>query len=74
MYVKCSNVVEALDVFDSMQTKDILAWNTMVIGMGMHGHANDAQQLFKQMQLEGIVPNDVTFVAMFGAFRHAGMT
>ncbi|KAJ0657446.1 putative tetratricopeptide-like helical domain superfamily, pentacotripeptide-repeat region of PRORP [Helianthus annuus] len=41
--------------------------------MGMHGHANDAQ-LFKQMQLKGIVPNDVTFVAMFGAFRHARMT
>ncbi|KAM0059581.1 putative tetratricopeptide-like helical domain superfamily [Helianthus debilis subsp. tardiflorus] len=74
MYVKCGNVVEALDVFNSMQSEDILAWNTMLIGMGMHGHANDAQQLFKQMQLEGIVPNDVTLVAMFGAFRHAGMT
>ncbi|KAJ0428257.1 putative tetratricopeptide-like helical domain superfamily [Helianthus annuus] len=55
MYVKCGNVVEPLDVFNSMQTKDILPWNTMVIGMGMHGHANDAQQLFKQIQLEGIV-------------------
>ncbi|KAC9216380.1 hypothetical protein E3N88_46188 [Mikania micrantha] len=74
MYVKCGNIAEALKVFNSMQTKDILAWNTMVIGMGMHGHVNDAQQMFKQMQLEGIVPNDVTFVAMLGAFRHAGMT
>ncbi|XP_076909876.1 putative pentatricopeptide repeat-containing protein At5g37570 [Bidens hawaiensis] len=74
MYVKCGNIEEALKVFNSMQTKDILAWNTMLIGMGMHGHVNDAQQLFKQMQLEGVVSNDITFVAMFGAFRHAGMT
>ncbi|KAK9052592.1 hypothetical protein SSX86_029221 [Deinandra increscens subsp. villosa] len=74
MYVKCGNITEALKVFNSMQTKDILAWNTMLIGLGMHGHANDAQLLFKQMQVEGIVPNDITFVAMFGAFRHAGMT
>ncbi|KAL4569959.1 hypothetical protein LXL04_025608 [Taraxacum kok-saghyz] len=73
MYVKCGNITESLKTFNQMQTKDILAWNTMLIGMGTHGHVNEAQNLFKQMQKEGIAPNDMTFVAMFGAFRHAGM-
>ncbi|KAI3502060.1 hypothetical protein L1887_30091 [Cichorium endivia] len=73
MYVKCGNITEASKIFNSMQSKDILAWNTMLIGMGMHGHANDAQNLFKQMQDEGVTPNDMTFVAILGAFRHAGM-
>lgn len=74
MYVKCGNIVEALEVFNSMQTKDILAWNTMLIGLGMHGHVSDAQNMFNRMQYEGVAPNDVTFVALLGAFRHAGMT
>ncbi|KAK1438012.1 hypothetical protein QVD17_03813 [Tagetes erecta] len=74
MYAKCGNIAEALKVFNSMQTRDVLSWNTMLIGVGMHGHANEAQELFKKMQIEGIVPNDITFVAMLGVFRHAGMT
>ncbi|XP_071695943.1 pentatricopeptide repeat-containing protein At3g29230-like [Rutidosis leptorrhynchoides] len=73
MYVKCGNIEEALEVFNSMQFKDILAWNTMLIGLGMHGHAKDAQILFKKMEYEKVAPNDVTFVAMLGAFCHAGM-
>nr|XP_043607890.1 pentatricopeptide repeat-containing protein At3g29230-like [Erigeron canadensis] len=74
MYVKCGNIPEALKVFGLMKVKDILTWNTMLMGLGMHGHVRDAQNLFKQMQGEGVLPNDMTFVAMFGAFRHAGMT
>ncbi|CAH1414660.1 unnamed protein product [Lactuca virosa] len=73
MYVKCGNITEASKIFNSMQTKDILAWNTMLIGMGMHGYAKDAQNLFKQMQKEGMAPNDMTFVGMLIAFCHAGM-
>ncbi|KVH95853.1 hypothetical protein Ccrd_002094 [Cynara cardunculus var. scolymus] len=74
MYVKCGNIAEASYIFNSMESKDVLAWNTMIIGMGMHGHAEEAQHLFNQMQHEGVAPNDITFVAILGAFRHAGMT
>lgn len=73
MYSKCGSISQAAEVFYSMEYKDVLAWNTIITGMAMHGHAKEAQCLFKEMQEEGVAPNDITFVAMLGAFRHAGM-
>ncbi|KAK2980165.1 hypothetical protein RJ640_029712 [Escallonia rubra] len=73
MYAKCGSISRAAEVFRSRDRKDILAWNTIITGMAMHGHAKEAEYLFKQMQEEGVVPNDITLVAMLSAFRHAGM-
>ncbi|KAK1385392.1 Pentatricopeptide repeat-containing protein [Heracleum sosnowskyi] len=73
MYAKCGSIANASKVFNSMKSKDILAWNTIITGMAMHGHVKEAQQLFKEMVEDGVAPDDITFVAMLSAFRHAGM-
>lgn len=73
MYAKCGSIANASEVFYSMKKKDILAWNTIITGMAMHGHIKEAQQLFKEMVEDGVAPDDITFVAMLSAFRHAGM-
>ncbi|KAA8528906.1 hypothetical protein F0562_033606 [Nyssa sinensis] len=73
MYAKWSSMTRASEVFYSMESKDVLAWNTIIIGMAMHGRAKDAQQLFKEMQENGVTPDDITFVAMLGSYRHGGM-
>ncbi|XP_057972325.1 pentatricopeptide repeat-containing protein At1g08070, chloroplastic-like [Malania oleifera] len=73
MYCKCGSISRATKAFNSMQCKDVLAWNTIISGMAMHGHVKEAQQLFNEMQEKGVAPNDITFVAMLGAFSHAGM-
>ena len=73
MYVKCGNISLATQVFSVMKWKDVLAWNTMIAGMAMHGHVKEAQQLFEEMKEAGVRPNDITFVAMLSACSHAGM-
>ncbi|XP_057477885.1 pentatricopeptide repeat-containing protein At1g08070, chloroplastic-like isoform X1 [Actinidia eriantha] len=73
MYAKCGSISRATEVFHSLESKDVLAWNTIITGMAMHGSTKDTIQLFEKMQREGVAPNDITFVALLGACRHAGM-
>ncbi|KAF8389555.1 hypothetical protein HHK36_024071 [Tetracentron sinense] len=73
MYAKCGSISRATEVFYSIESKDVLAWNTILIGMAMHGHSEVAHQLFKEMQDGGVAPDDITIVAMLSACSHAGM-
>ncbi|KAK9265512.1 hypothetical protein L1049_021553 [Liquidambar formosana] len=74
MYAKCGAVEAALKTFNEMNERNIVTWNTMILGLAMHGHADEALELFSKM-LEGKLetPNDVTFLGVLGACSHRGM-
>ncbi|CAI0418957.1 unnamed protein product [Linum tenue] len=73
MYSKCGKMEEARMVFDEMLERDIVSWTTMINGYGMHGHAETAVSLFRQMVDSGIKPNEVTFTSVLHACSHAGL-
>ncbi|XP_077220274.1 pentatricopeptide repeat-containing protein At5g66520-like [Tasmannia lanceolata] len=73
MYAKCGCLPRAVQVFDAIELKDLLAWNTIIAGMAMHGHAKEAHRLFNEMQESGVRPDDITLVAVLSACSHAGM-
>ncbi|MQL72209.1 hypothetical protein Taro_004517 [Colocasia esculenta] len=73
MYAKCGIIYLAKEIFDVLEHKDALAWNTMIAGLAMHGHAHEALQLFDEMVETGIRPDDITFIALLGACSHSGM-
>ena len=37
MYAKCGVIEKALDVFDGLDVKDIITWNTIINSLAMHG-------------------------------------
>ncbi|KAG6496191.1 pentatricopeptide repeat-containing protein At2g33760-like [Zingiber officinale] len=73
MYARCGHVEKARKVFDEMPERNIVTWTAMMSGYGMHGHGQQAIELFQQMRLSGLLPNDVTFVAILSACAHAGL-
>ncbi|GMG98909.1 hypothetical protein Nepgr_000749 [Nepenthes gracilis] len=73
MYARSGSISDAAEVFYSIDAKDILAWNTIISGMAIHGRGEEALQTFEDMQGEGVEPNDMTFVALLSACSHAGM-
>ncbi|KAI3922938.1 hypothetical protein MKW98_007069 [Papaver atlanticum] len=73
MYARCGNISTASEVFCSIEYKDVLAWNTIISGMAMHGYAEEADRLFREMQEGGLNPDDMTFGAILSAYSHAGM-
>ncbi|KAK7282436.1 hypothetical protein RIF29_11203 [Crotalaria pallida] len=73
MYAKCGVIGNALDVFNSIDRKDVFTWNTIINGMAMHGHAADALSLFDRMKNAVVKPDEVTFVGVLSACVHMGL-
>lgn len=73
MYAKCGSINEALLLFDYMCERDVISWSTMIMGLSNHGKAGKAIQVFQEMQLAKVVPNEITFVGLLSACAHAGL-
>eukprot|EP01018_Ginkgo_biloba_P026317 Gb_01366 [translate_table: standard] len=73
MYAKCGSIEFARKAFDKMLQKNLVSWNAIIAGYGMHGHGEDALTLFSQMKQAGLKPDYITFVAILSACSHAGL-
>ncbi|KAI3941482.1 hypothetical protein MKW98_022489 [Papaver atlanticum] len=73
MYLKCGCVEKALNVFDEMEVKNVHAWSAMVGGLAVNGRGEDALKLFSQMDMNGVRPNEVTFIGVLNACSHSGL-
>ncbi|KAI3942119.1 hypothetical protein MKW92_046824 [Papaver armeniacum] len=73
MYAKCGSIGEARVLFDSINQKDVVCWNSMISRYAQHGHANEALVMFDQMIAGGIVPTYVTFIGVLSACTHVGL-
>ncbi|KAK9130054.1 hypothetical protein Sjap_010541 [Stephania japonica] len=75
MYAKCGSVSKARRVFDTMRCgRSIVTWNTMIMGLGMHGHGVSAVELFYEMSRTASVrPDAVSYLAVLCACNHAGL-
>ncbi|XP_057823026.2 pentatricopeptide repeat-containing protein At3g12770 [Cryptomeria japonica] len=73
MYTKCGSVDNSHQMFNNMFNRDVVSWNTMISGYGMHGRGEDALVLFSQMQHTEITPDSITFICVLSACSHAGL-
>ncbi|KAL3724685.1 hypothetical protein ACJRO7_029796 [Eucalyptus globulus] len=73
MYAKCGKIEKAKWIFRNMELHDIVSWTAIVMGCALHGHALDAITLFEKMQMEGVKPTYVSFIAVLTACSHAGL-
>lgn len=70
MYSKCGSLKNAWEVFDKMQVKNLATWNSMITSLGVHGHGEEALNLFEQMEKANIQPDAITFVGVLCACVH----
>ncbi|PWA84428.1 pentatricopeptide repeat (PPR) superfamily protein [Artemisia annua] len=73
MYAKCGSIKEARQVFDSMTEKNPVTWNAMISGYGLHGHAQEALNIFNRMVDLKVPLSGVSFVSILYACSHAGL-
>ncbi|RZC58585.1 hypothetical protein C5167_005883 [Papaver somniferum] len=73
MYAKSGCVEKARQVFDKMERKTLITWNSMVSACANHGNVEEAIELFHEMTKYGFLPEGVTFLALLTAFTHKGM-
>ncbi|KAL5755022.1 hypothetical protein ACOSP7_023242 [Xanthoceras sorbifolium] len=73
MYSKCGSLEDARLVFDMVNEKDVVAWNSMIVGYALHGFSKDALQLFNEMCRIGLRPTNITFIGILNGCAHAGL-
>lgn len=67
MYSKCGLIAEAKDMFDDLDVRDIVSWNTLMTAYAEHGLLEQVLNLTKQMENEGISLDSVTFLCSLRA-------
>ncbi|XP_077220482.1 pentatricopeptide (PPR) repeat-containing protein [Tasmannia lanceolata] len=73
MYSKCGTIDVAREIFDRMTKRDIVSWNAIIAGYGIHGLGTEAVSLFHNLQSTGLKPDDVTFICLLSACSHSGL-
>ncbi|OMO58127.1 hypothetical protein CCACVL1_25574 [Corchorus capsularis] len=73
MYSKCGRIDYASRFFNLMPIRNVYSWNSMISGYARHGHGDKALELFKLMNLNGQLPDHVTFVGVLSACSHVGL-
>ncbi|CAM6085796.1 unnamed protein product [Calypogeia fissa] len=74
VYIKCGELSDARRVFDELEKKDVVTWNTMIAGYAKskHGFGHEAFRLFLLMRREGFEPDAITYTSILNASASAG--
>lgn len=74
MYAKCGSLDNARRIFKEMGNgRNMYSWNSIIVGMAVHGRWKEALQLFQDLKLGGLKPDDITFVGILLACTHGGL-
>lgn len=73
MYARCGKLELGHLVFNQMEKRDVISWNSLISSYGIHGFGKRAIQIFKEMIYQGVSPSHVSFVSVLGACSHAGL-
>lgn len=66
MYGKCGCMHIAKQIFDTMLTKDVFSWTSMVNGYAKCGNISDAEKLFNEMPNKNVI----SWSAMISGYLH----
>ncbi|CAI9109809.1 OLC1v1009713C1 [Oldenlandia corymbosa var. corymbosa] len=68
LYAKCNKMKHSLKVFSMTSKKETVPWNSILSGCIHNELAREAIELFKQMLMKCVRPNDATFKCVLPAF------
>ncbi|XP_068649630.1 pentatricopeptide repeat-containing protein At3g12770-like [Aristolochia californica] len=73
MYAKCGSLEDARQAFWTMKNRDVISWTIMITAFGQHGKGQDSLETFKEMERQGLKPDEVTFLGVLSACSYSGL-
>jgi pentatricopeptide repeat protein len=72
MYAQCGFTNDAHVVFDRMPDRNVVCWGALIAGYVRFGKYREAMELFRQMQLASVKPDDATMATIISLCAHVG--
>eukprot|EP00250_Pteridium_aquilinum_P018857 c24218_g22_i1 orf=333-1709(+) len=72
LYAKCGFYVEAWSVLRELPVRDAISWNALIAGYVEHGLGEEALDCLAQMKLDGVSPDEVTFICSLKGCGYIG--
>ncbi|XP_058785642.1 pentatricopeptide repeat-containing protein At4g21065-like [Vicia villosa] len=73
MYSKCGCLESARKVFDDVVDRDVFVWTAMISALACHGMCKEAIDMFVEMEICNVVPDERTVTVVLSACRNAGL-
>ncbi|KAH6796873.1 Tetratricopeptide repeat superfamily protein [Perilla frutescens var. hirtella] len=73
MYGKAGSIEDSKKVFDQLEKKDVVSWNSMLTAYAQHGLGQETIDLFEEMRAVGFQPDEITFLCVLNACSHTGL-
>ncbi|KAK7411668.1 hypothetical protein VNO78_03103 [Psophocarpus tetragonolobus] len=73
MYLRCGSIEDARIIFQEMETRDLVSYNTLISGLAGHGYGMECIDLMSKMKEDGIQPDRITYIGVLTACSHAGL-
>lgn len=71
MYNKCTKVEAARCIFDGLKERNLVCWNSMILGHCFHGNPQQGHDLFAEMVEKRVIPDAITFTGVLCACTRA---
>ncbi|KAL5716480.1 Pentatricopeptide repeat-containing protein [Ranunculus cassubicifolius] len=72
MYCSVGKLQEADTLFSMLEFKDIVSWTAMISGYEKNGLPIKAVEVYKEMELNGVMPDDITLASVLSACASLG--
>ncbi|XP_021894095.1 pentatricopeptide repeat-containing protein At3g63370, chloroplastic-like, partial [Carica papaya] len=72
LYLRCGRTVKAARIFDDLNEKDNVSWNSMIAGFVQNGLYNEGMELFCEMLDAGQKPDEVSVISIIAACGRLG--
>ncbi|XP_042516431.1 putative pentatricopeptide repeat-containing protein At3g05240 [Macadamia integrifolia] len=62
MYASCTDMEASEQLFEKIPKWNVVSWTTLISGYVNNNQAGKAVRVFKEMELQGVQPNEITMV------------
>ncbi|CAN1308977.1 Pentatricopeptide repeat-containing protein At2g46050, mitochondrial [Linum perenne] len=73
-YAKNGCMFDARRAFDGMSVRNLVSWNTMIVGYGQLGEGHEAMMLLREMLQDDVSPDELTISGTISSWDRASLS